>query len=135
MKSLIKLFAVAVALAATLFASDAPNPVVLSASTANGITTLVTVGRVQTINDNDPSTFTVFPFTTKTDSAGNVIVASLDTNKGFKFTLTPDQIVSLTASIQDAYAAIPVVHFDSVKAPMMLLVMDTNYTTGWGPNP
>jgi opacity protein-like surface antigen len=95
----------AVALAATLSAAEpAPGPTVLSTSTANGITTTYTVGRVQGDYDDGTLTLTIFP--TKTVKVGDtVIVSQLDTSRGFNYTLTPGQRAALAPAIVAAWLA------------------------------
>lgn len=105
MKKLLPIF-----LAAALFGLAYAAQVVtdqrtqLHQSTANGVTTTLYVGRVQT----DPSpaggaVLTVFPDRVLTDSAGNVIAQGFA--PAFSVPLTAQQYAGISAIIKAAYDA------------------------------
>jgi hypothetical protein len=103
----------AVACLLALAADSTPAPIVLSTSTANGITTTITVGRVQTKTDGVPGTYTIYPTVTKT-VGGTVIISGLSTARGtptadspgpFDATLSAAQVVALAGTITAAYTA------------------------------
>jgi TRAP-type C4-dicarboxylate transport system substrate-binding protein len=100
-------FLLAVALCAAAFAADA-SPAILSSTTKNGVTTLVTTGRVQAeaaINADGSVTFQIFPNVTLIDSAGEVISTKLDTNAVFNVPLSPDLVAKVLVEVKAAYDA------------------------------
>ena len=108
MKNIIALLSLAVALCASAFAADAPSPAVLAQSTKNGVTTLVTTGRVQaeaSINADGSVTFQIYPTVTLLDSAGQVISTKLDTNAVFNVPLSADLVAKVLVEVKAAYDA------------------------------
>ena len=101
-------------LAAALFASDAfaadvPSPAILAQSTKNGVTTLVTTGRVQAeaaINADGSVTFQIYPSITRIDSAGEVITPpTLDTSAVFNVPLSATLVAQVLTEVKAAYLA------------------------------
>ena len=94
--------------AGVAFAADA-SPAVLSSSTKNGVTTVVTTGRVQadaSVNADGTVTFTVFPSVTLLDSTGTPIAApQLDTAKGFPVNLSAELVGKILVEVKAAYVA------------------------------
>lgn len=94
------------ALAAT---PPAENPAVLSQTTRNGVTTLITSGRVQTegaLNADGTVTFTVFPTVVRLDSSGEPIAPpALDVAAGFTVKLPPALVAQILAEVKAAYLA------------------------------
>lgn len=94
-------------LAGVAFAADA-SPAVLAQSTKNGVTTLVTTGRVQaeaSINADGSVTFQIYPTVTLLDSAGQVISTKLDTNAVFNVPLSADLVAKVLVEVKAAYDA------------------------------
>ena len=104
--------------AGVAFAADA-SPAVLASSTKNGVTTLVTTGRVQAeaaVNADGTVTFTVFPNVTLLDSTGTPIAApQLDTAKGFPVNLSAELVAKVLVEVKAAYLA-KVAAEDAAKA-------------------
>lgn len=104
----------AAALSVAAFA-QADQRTVLAATTANGVTKTIYVGRIQADPAKDGSiTITVFPDVVLTDSAGNLLAHGLSTSTStpvpnspgpFPLTLTPQQYAGLAALVQAAYLA------------------------------
>ena len=108
MKKLIALLSLAVALCVSaVHAADAPSPAVLAQSTKNGVTTLVTTGRVQadaSVNANGTVTFQVYPNVTRLDSAGEVITGpTLDAGAVFNVPLSADLVEKILVEVKAAY--------------------------------
>ncbi len=105
---IIALLAVALC-ASAVQAADAPSPAVLAQSTRNGVTTVITTGRVQAeamLNANGTVTFTVFPTVTLLDSTGAAIApAQLDTANGFSVALPADLVGKILVEVKAAYLA------------------------------
>jgi hypothetical protein len=103
----------ALLLAAALCASDAfaadPSPAILAQSTKNGVTTLVTTGRVQAeaaINADGSVTFQIYPTVTRIDSAGEVITPpTLDTSAVFNVPLSAELVAKVLIEVKAAYLA------------------------------
>lgn len=99
------------ALASLAFATPAPaeNPAILSKAIRNGVTTLVTSGRVQTdgaLNADGTVTFTVFPYVVRLDGAGEPIAPpALDVSAGFPVKLSPALVAQILAEVKAAYLA------------------------------
>ena len=94
-------------LAGVAFAADA-SPAVLAQSTKNGVTTLVTTGRVQaeaSINADGSVTFQIYPTVTLLDSAGQVISTKLDTDAVFNVPLSADLVAKVLVEVKAAYDA------------------------------
>jgi hypothetical protein len=100
-------------LAAALFASAAfaaaASPAILAQSTKNGVTTLVTTGRVQAeaaINADGSVTFQIYPTVTRIDSAGEVITPpTLDTSAVFNVPLSAELVAKVLLEVKAAYLA------------------------------
>ena len=100
-------------LAAALFASAAfaaaASPAILAQSTKNGVTTLVTTGRVQAeaaINADGSVTFQIYPTVTRIDSAGEVITPpTLDTSAVFNVPLSAELVAKVLIEVKAAYLA------------------------------
>ena len=109
MKKLLALLSLAVALCASAVqAADAPSPAVLAQSTKNGVTTLITTGRVQAeaaINADGSVTFQIYPTVTLLDSAGQVISTRLDTSAMFNVPLSADLVAKVLVEVKAAYDA------------------------------
>jgi len=108
MEKLTALLILAVALCAAASAADAPSPAVLATSTKNGVTTLVTTGRVQAeaaINADGSVTFQIYPTVTLLDSAGQVISTRLDTSAGFTVPLSAELVAKVLVEVKAAYEA------------------------------
>ena len=109
MKKLLSILSLAVALCASAFAADAPSPAVLAQSTRNGVTTVITTGRVQAeamLNADGTVTFTVYPTVTLLDSTGAAIApAKLDTANGFSVALPVDLVGKILVEVKAAYLA------------------------------
>ena len=108
MKKLALILSLAVALCASAFAADAPSPAILATSTKNGVTTLVTTGRVQaeaSINADGSVTFQIYPNVTLLDSAGQVITTKLDTNAVFNVPLSAKLVAAVLVEVKSAYDA------------------------------
>ena len=107
MKNIITLLAVALC-ASAVHAEDA-SPAILAQSTKNGVTTVITTGRVQAeaaINADGTVTFTVFPSVTLLDSTGQAVApAQLDIANGFSVALTADLVGKILAEVKAAYLA------------------------------
>jgi TRAP-type C4-dicarboxylate transport system substrate-binding protein len=108
MKNII-LALLAVALCASaVSAADAPSPAVLAMSTKNGVTTVITTGRVQAeaaINADGSVTFQIYPTVTLLDSAGQVISTRLDTSAMFNVPLSADLVAKVLVEVKAAYDA------------------------------
>ena len=107
MKKLIALLSLAVALCASAFAAEA-SPAALAQSTKNGVTPLVTTGRVQaeaSVNADGSVTFQIYPTVTLLDSAGQVISTKLDTNAVFNVPLSADLVAKVLVEVKAAYDA------------------------------
>lgn len=109
MKKLLALLSLAVALCASaVSAADAPSPAVLAQSTKNGVTTVITTGRVQAeaaINADGSVTFQIYPTVTLLDSAGQVISTRLDTSAMFNVPLSADLVAKVLVEVKAAYDA------------------------------
>lgn len=104
MKKLIALI-LAAALAVSAFAQT-DQRTVLATSTTNGVTKTLYVGRIQADPAKDGSiTITVFPAIVFTDSAGNVLFESLDTDHSFPLVIPAQVKTELAQLVQTAYAA------------------------------
>jgi hypothetical protein len=103
------LLSLAVALCASaVSAADAPSPAVLAQSTKNGVTTVITTGRVQaeaSINADGSVTFQIYPTVTLLDSAGQVISTRLDTSAMFNVPLSADLVAKVLVEVKAAYDA------------------------------
>lgn len=103
------LLSLAVALCASaVSAADAPSPAVLAQSTKNGVTTVITTGRVQAeaaINADGSVTFQIYPTVTLLDSAGQVISTRLDTSAMFNVPLSADLVAKVLVEVKAAYDA------------------------------
>lgn len=102
-------FLLAAALCASAaFAADA-SPAILAQSTKNGVTTLVTTGRVQAeaaINSDGSVTFQIYPTVTRIDSAGEVITPpTLDTSAVFNVPLSAELVAKVLLEVKAAYLA------------------------------
>jgi hypothetical protein len=102
-------FLLAAALCApAAFAADA-SPAILAQSTKNGVTTLVTTGRVQAeaaINADGSVTFQIYPTVTRIDSAGEVITPpTLDTSAVFNIPLSAELVAKVLLEVKAAYLA------------------------------
>jgi hypothetical protein len=90
------------------FAADA-SPAILAQSTKNGVTTLVTTGRVQAeaaINADGSVTFQIYPTVTRIDSAGEVITPpTLDTSAVFNVPLSAELVAKVLIEVKAAYLA------------------------------
>lgn len=99
----------ALALTASALAAEPASPAILDQTTRNGVTTLVTTGRVQAdaaINADGTVTFTVFPSVVRLDSAGEAIVApALDVAAGFPVNLSAELVAAIMAEVKAAYLA------------------------------
>jgi hypothetical protein len=101
-----KLILTVLAFLAIASAQAADLRTVLSASTTNGVTTTLYVGRVQGEPNADGTlTLAVFPLVVKTDSMGTVLVSELSTAESFSVALTPTQFTSVSALVKAAYDA------------------------------
>ena len=85
------------------------SPAILSQSTRNGVTTIVTTGRVQAeaaINPDGAVTFQIYPNITRLDSAGEVITGpTLDTGGVFNVPLSADLVAAVLVEVKAAYDA------------------------------
>jgi TRAP-type C4-dicarboxylate transport system substrate-binding protein len=107
MKKLLALLAVALC-ASAVSAADAPSPAVLAMSVKNGVTTVITTGRVQAeaaINADGSVTFQIYPTVTLLDSAGQVISTRLDTSAMFNVPLSADLVAKVLVEVKAAYDA------------------------------
>ena len=99
----------ALALCATASAADAPSPAILAQSTKNGVTTVITTGRVQAeaaINADGKVTFQIYPNVTRIDSAGEVITGpTLDLSGVFNVPLSADLVAKILIEVKAAYTA------------------------------
>ena len=108
MKTPFALLLAAALCAPAAFAADA-SPAVLAQSTKNGVTTLVTTGRVQAeaaINSDGSVTFQIYPTVTRIDSAGEVITPpTLDTSAVFNVPLSAELVAKVLIEVKAAYLA------------------------------
>jgi TRAP-type C4-dicarboxylate transport system substrate-binding protein len=107
MKKLLALLSLAVALCASASAADA-SPAILAQSTKNGVTTLITTGRVQAeaaVNADGTVTFQIFPTITLLDSAGQVVSTRLDTSGVINVPLSAELVAKVLAEVKAAYDA------------------------------
>ena len=85
------------------------SPAILAQTTRNGVTTLVTTGRVQAeaaINADGTVTFQIYPNVTRLDSAGEVITGpTLDTSGVFNVPLSAELVAAVLAEVKAAYDA------------------------------
>ena len=85
------------------------SPAILAQSTRNGVTTLVTTGRVQaeaSVNADGTVTFQIYPNVTRLDSAGEVITGpTLDTSGVFNVRLSADLVAAVLVEVKAAYDA------------------------------
>lgn len=105
MKNIIALLAVALCAAAS--AADAPSPAILATSTKDGVTTLITTGRVQAeaaINADGSVTFQIYPTVTLV-AGGEVISTRLDTSGVFNVPLSADLVAKVLVEVKAAYDA------------------------------
>lgn len=105
MKKLLALLAVA--LCATASAADA-SPAILAQSTKNGVTTVITTGRVQAeaaVNADGTVTFQIFPTITLLDSAGQVVSTRMDTSGVINVPLSAELVAKVLAEVKAAYDA------------------------------
>ena len=83
------------------------SPAILSQTTRNGVTTLVTTGRVQAeaaINPDGTVTFQIYPNVTRIDSAGEVITGpTLDTGAVFNVPLSAELVAAVLVEVKAAY--------------------------------
>jgi hypothetical protein len=97
------------ALAASVFAAEPTSPAVLSQATKNGVTTIITTGRIQAdaaLNADGSATFTVFPSVLLLDNAGQPVApAQLDTAAGFAVNLPADLVAKIMVEVKAAYDA------------------------------
>ena len=115
---IIALIAVALC-AAAVQAADAPSPAVLAQSTKNGITTLVTTGRVQaeaSVNPDGTVTFQIYPTVTLLDSAGQVVSTRLDTSAVFNVPLSAELVAKVLIEVKAAYDAAEAAKADAEAA-------------------
>jgi hypothetical protein len=101
-------FLLAAALCASAASAADASPAILAQSTKNGVTTLVTTGRVQAeaaINADGSVTFQIYPTVTLLDSAGQVISTRLDTSAGFTVPLSAELVAQVLVEVKAAYAA------------------------------
>jgi opacity protein-like surface antigen len=102
------LLSLAVALCASAVqAADAPSPAVLAMSTRNGVTTLITTGRVQaeaSINTDGSVTFQIYPTITLL-AGGEVISTRLDTSGVFNVPLSAELVAKVLIEVKAAYDA------------------------------
>ncbi len=106
MKKLLALLALALC-ASAASAADAPSPAVLATSTKNGVTTLITTGRVQAeaaINADGSVTFQIYPTVTLV-AGGEVISTRLDTSGVFNVPLSADLVAKVLVEVKAAYDA------------------------------
>lgn len=105
MKKILAILALTVASA--LFAAEAPatdQRTVLSTVTANGVTTTLYIGRVQSDPAKDgTATLTVYPDKVITDSAGNVLSSGF--TEPFTVALTQQQYAGVSSLIKATYLA------------------------------
>ena len=108
MKTPVALLLAAALFAPAAFAADA-SPAILAQSTKNGVTTLVTTGRVQAeaaINADGSVTFQIYPTVTRIDSAGEVITPpTLDTSAVFNVPLSAELVAKVLIEVKAAYLA------------------------------
>jgi hypothetical protein len=108
MKTPFALLLAAALFASAAFAADA-SPAILAQSTKNGVTTLVTTGRVQAeaaINADGSVTFQIYPTVTRIDSAGEVITPpTLDTSAVFNVPLSAELVAKVLLEVKAAYLA------------------------------
>jgi len=105
MKKLLALLAVT--LCATASAADA-SPAILAQSTKNGVTTLITTGRVQAeaaVNADGTVTFQIYPTVTLLDSAGQVVSTRLDTSGVINVPLSAELVAKVLIEVKAAYLA------------------------------
>lgn len=103
---IIALLAVALC-ASAVHAADAPSPAVLAMSVKNGVTTLITTGRVQaeaSINADGSVTFQIYPTVTLI-AGGEVISTRLDTSGVFNVPLSADLVAKVLIEVKAAYDA------------------------------
>ena len=85
------------------------SPAILSQTTKNGVTTLVTTGRVQaeaSINPDGTVTFQIYPNVTRLDSAGEVITGpTLNTGAVFNVPLSAELVAAVLVEVKAAYDA------------------------------
>ena len=85
------------------------SPAILAQTTRNGVTTIVTTGRVQAeaaINPDGAVTFQIYPNITRLDSAGEVITGpTLDTGGVFNVPLSADLVAAVLVEVKAAYDA------------------------------
>jgi hypothetical protein len=106
MKKLLALLAVALC-ASAVSAADAPSPAVLAVSVKNGVTTVITTGRVQAeaaINDDGSVTFQIYPTVTLV-AGGEVISTRLDTAGVFNVPLSAELVAKVLIEVKAAYDA------------------------------
>jgi hypothetical protein len=108
MKKLLALFALLALACLSVAAVSAPaSPAVLSQATKNGVTTIVTTGRIQAdaaLNADGSATFTIFPSVLLLDNAGQPIApAQLDTAAGFAVNLPADLVAKIMVEVKAAY--------------------------------
>jgi hypothetical protein len=108
MKTPFALLLAAALCASAAFAADA-SPAILAQSTRNGVTTLVTTGRVQAeaaINADGSVTFQIYPTVTRIDSAGEVITPpTLDASAVFNVPLSAELVAKVLLEVKAAYLA------------------------------
>jgi TRAP-type C4-dicarboxylate transport system substrate-binding protein len=118
MKNIIALLAVALC-ASAVSAADAPSPAVLAMSTKNGVTTLITTGRVQAeaaVNADGSVTFQIYPTVTLLDSAGQVVSTRLDTSGVINVPLSAELVAKVLAEVKAAYDADQAAKADAAAA-------------------
>ena len=116
MKKLLALLAVALCVPA--FAADA-SPAILAQFTKNGVTTIITTGRVQAeaaVNADGTVTFQIFPTITLLDSAGQVVSTRLDTSGVINVPLSAELVAKVLAEVKVAYDADQVAKADAAAA-------------------
>jgi hypothetical protein len=106
MKTPFALLLAAALCAPAAFAADA-SPAVLAQSTKNGVTTLITTGRVQaeaSINTDGSVTFQIYPTITLL-AGGEVISTRLDTSAVFNVPLSAELVAKVLIEVKAAYLA------------------------------
>ncbi len=101
------LLSLAVALCASAVQAADASPAVLAMSTRNGVTTLITTGRVQaeaSINADGSVTFQIYPTVTLL-AGGEVISTRLDTSGVFNVPLSADLVARVLVEVKAAYDA------------------------------
>jgi hypothetical protein len=101
------LLSLAVALCASAVQAADASPAVLAMSVKNGVTTLITTGRVQaeaSINADGSVTFQIYPTVTLL-AGGEVISTRLDTSAMFNVPLSAELVAKVLVEVKAAYDA------------------------------